>query len=79
MTMRKIEAKKDLIQLRVGSIALDIDRRQIPGLFDEDFERRLPVVVVQTELDLAAHGHRSVAVLTRCGVNAGHRIAASLQ
>ena len=65
--------------LRVRSIAFDIDRGQIPGLFNEDFERRLPIVVMQSKLDLPTHSHRTVAILTRCRINARHRIATSLQ
>jgi len=47
-------------------------------LFDEDFERRLAVVVVQAKLDFAADGYRSVARLAGGRINAGHRIAADL-
>lgn len=64
--------------VRIGSVALGVDGRQIAALLDQDFEGARFVIVLQSEFDLSFYGDRAFTA-EGARINAGHRIGTQLQ
>ena len=65
--------------LRVGSVALDVDGRQVAALRHVHLQGELLVVVLQGELDLAPDGDGAApAALAGAAVDRCHRVRAGL-
>lgn len=67
------------LNIRIGSVAFDVDWRQVSAPLDAHFQRAEPVVVQQRDLNLSSYRHVGPGALTRARIYRCHGLGANLK